>query len=35
MGSTTDKIKRAAKQAVGKGKQGVDEATDDRIREGE
>jgi len=35
MGSTTDKIKGAANEAVGKGKQGVGEATDDSSLKGE
>ncbi len=35
MGSTTDKIKGATNEAIGKAKQGLGEATDDERLEGE
>ncbi len=35
MGSTTDKIKGATNEAIGKGKQGLGEATDDSSMKGE
>jgi len=35
MGSTTDKIKGAANEAIGKAKQGLGEATSDERLEGE